>query len=67
MSLKISNKLTAKQKDILQKLEYCGTWDLTVDEANKLIEELYAEKRLTMGEMQDLAGDYIIGLEEIKE
>lgn len=46
MSLIISNHLTDKQKAILQKMEYYGTYDLTVSEATHLIEELFEEKRL---------------------
>lgn len=44
MSLKVTNKLTAHQRAILVKLEYIGSWDITIDEANKLIDELFAQK-----------------------
>lgn len=44
MSLKLTNKLTAQQKAVLQKLEYYGTYDLTIEEAAKLIDELFAAK-----------------------
>lgn len=62
MSLKITNKATAKQKAILQKLEYNGTGQfaldqLTVEDAASLIDELFAEKSLendwTYGDMPD--------------
>lgn len=58
MSLKISNKLTAKQRAILLKLDYVGTWNLTVEEAGKIIDELIAEANLNYGEIQSIAGDY---------
>ncbi len=56
MSLKISNKLTAKQRALLVELEYIGKFDLTVEEAAKLIDELIIDKMengLTYGEIQN--------------
>lgn len=58
MSLKITNKLTERQRQILVKLEYSGTWDLTVDQASTVIDELINEKQLEYGEIQEIAGDY---------
>jgi hypothetical protein len=58
MSLKITNKLTEKQRSILVKLEYIGTWDLTVDQATKVIDELFAERKYTYAEIMGTAGDY---------
>lgn len=58
MSLKISNKLTAKQRAILLKLDYVGKWDITVDEAAKIIDELFNERDYNYGEIQGIAGDY---------
>lgn len=50
MSLKITNKATAKQIATLQKLEYLGIGDhapenLTITEASELIDELFTEQR----------------------
>lgn len=58
MSLKISNKMTEKQRQILLKLEYVGKWDLTVEEAATVIDELFIERKYTYGEIQGTAGDY---------
>lgn len=51
MSLKISNKATAKQVAILHKLEYYGRGKysaemLSVPEAAEIIDYLFEEKRL---------------------
>jgi hypothetical protein len=46
MSLHLSNRMTDKQRAILVKLEYVGKWDLTVDEAAQIINELFEEERL---------------------
>lgn len=46
MSLRISNRLTAKQKAMLESLDYCGTWELTVEEAGDIIDDLLAERRM---------------------
>jgi hypothetical protein len=56
MSLKITNKLTAKQRELLLKLEYDGTWDLTVEQAAEVIDELLLEQMengKTYGDVQD--------------
>ncbi len=44
MSLKLSNKLTSQQRNALQQLEYYGTYDLSINEASKLIDELFIQK-----------------------
>jgi hypothetical protein len=46
MGLIISNRATAKQIDMLRKLEYLGTWTLTIEEAATLIDELLEEQRM---------------------
>jgi hypothetical protein len=46
MSLIISNKATAKQIAMLNKLEYYGSLDLTVEQAAKLIDELFEQQRM---------------------
>jgi hypothetical protein len=46
MSLIVSNKLTDKQRAQLIKLEYIGTFDLTIEQAAEIIDELFEEQRL---------------------
>jgi len=46
MGLHISNRMTDKQRAILEKYDYCGPWDLTVEEAAAVIDELFEERRL---------------------
>jgi hypothetical protein len=46
MGLFISNRLTAKQRAILEKYDYCGSYDLTVEQAAVIIDELFEEQRL---------------------
>ena len=46
MGLIVSNRLTDKQRDMLERLNYCGTWQLTVEEAGAVIDELLAERRM---------------------
>ena len=46
MSLILSNRATKKQRELLHKLEYYGSYDLTVTQAARLIDELFEEKRL---------------------
>jgi len=46
MSLKISNRATPKQIQILKDLDYLGKWDLSSDEAQAIITELWEEKRM---------------------
>lgn len=63
MSLKISNKATAKQIELLKKLGYTGNGafaaeNLTTEEAGKIIDELVVERNLTYKEIQDVAGTY---------
>ena len=49
MSLRISNKATPKQIQMLKDLEYSGSkWDLTTDEAAQLITELYEQRRMEL-------------------
>lgn len=57
MSLKISNKLTEKQRKLLVSLDYTGTWDLTVQEASKVIDELLIEQGLTHSEILGVLGE----------
>lgn len=45
MSLKINDRATAKQIQTLKNLGYIGKWDLSSDEAAKIITELFAERR----------------------
>lgn len=58
MSLKITNKLTEKQREMLIRLEYTDTWDLTVDAASKVIDELVAEQGLNYGELREINNGY---------
>lgn len=58
MSLKITNRLTQKQRELLVKLEYVGKWDITVEEAAKLIDELVVERKLSYGEIRDINNGY---------
>lgn len=57
MSLKLTDKLTAQQVIILKKLEYYGTYNLTVNQAGKLITELFEqrtqENNWTYGDMPE--------------
>lgn len=48
MSLKINNRATPKQIAVLKSMDYYGRWDLSVDEAAKLITELFEERRLSL-------------------
>lgn len=48
MSLKINNRATPKQIAVLKSMDYYGRWDLSVDEAAKLITELFEERRLQL-------------------
>lgn len=52
MSLHISNRLTDKQIAILTKLEYIGSYDLTVEQAAAIIDELFEEQRLHRDDYQ---------------
>lgn len=45
MSLRITNKATAKQIQVLKEMDYVGKWDLTIDEATEIIGELFEERR----------------------
>lgn len=45
MSLILSNRLTDKQRAMLQRLEYYGTYDLTTEQAAHLIDELLEQQR----------------------
>jgi DNA-nicking Smr family endonuclease len=68
MSLKITNKLTQKQREFLLSLDYVGTWNLTTEEAAKVIDELLVDKMengLTYGEIQDGYGQYLNDKETI--
>jgi hypothetical protein len=63
MSLRITNKATAKQRELLTKLEYDGQGkyapeNLTVEEAGKIIDELFVERDYTYGEIKSVAADY---------
>jgi hypothetical protein len=63
MSLKITNKATPKQLELLKKLEYIGRGkyapeNLTGQEAGKLIDELFVHHKYTYGDIKNTAGDY---------
>lgn len=63
MSLIISNKATKQQLYILGELEYTGRGkyaadQLTLDEASKLIDELFTQKNMTAREIQKVTGDW---------
>lgn len=63
MSLKVSNLATARQKEILTELEYMGRGKyalekLTVEDAAKLIDELFTEKKYTVSQISKIAADY---------
>lgn len=63
MSLKISNKATVKQLELLKTLEYSGMGkyvaeNLTIQEADKIIDELFIEQKYTYGMIRDIADDY---------
>ena len=63
MSFIISNKATKRQVEILTELEYYGTGkyaidQLTLEEAAKLIDELFTEKKYTTGQIREIAADY---------
>lgn len=45
MSLKLTNRLTTPQRELLVRLDYLGKWDLTVEEAAALIQELIEQRR----------------------
>lgn len=53
MSLKINNRATPKQIEILKQLDYCGKWDISTDEAAEIISELWEERRLEVKNEQD--------------
>ena len=53
MSLIISNKVTDKQRAILKECEYYGTFNLTIEEAAKIIDELFEEQRLQRQHSED--------------
>lgn len=46
MSLIVNNRATAQQMSLLDELGYLGKMNLSVEEASKLIKELYEEERL---------------------
>lgn len=50
MSLKISNRATPKQIQMLKDMEYTGKWDLSTDEAAEIISALFEERR---GQLDD--------------
>lgn len=58
MSLKLTNRPTPKQWEILKKLGYIGKQDITSTEAATLIDELFIERRLNYGEISDIAKGY---------
>ncbi len=58
MSLKITNKATPRQLEILRSLGHDGPWDLTLEDAACYIDQLFTSKRMTYGEITQLAGDY---------
>lgn len=46
MSLRLTNRLTDKQREMLEKLDYLGSYDISVQEAAECIDGLLSEKRL---------------------
>lgn len=54
MSLKIDDRATPKQIQTLKDLDYIGKWDLSSDEATKIIGELFEERRMELD--QEKAG-----------
>lgn len=63
MSLKISNKATAKQMELLTMLDYIGRGNyaaenLTSEEAGKIIDELFIEQKWEYGRIKEVAEDY---------
>lgn len=50
MSLKINNRATSKQIEILKAMDYYGKWDLSTDEAAEIIGGLFEERRLSLNE-----------------
>lgn len=52
MSLHINNMVTDKQVAILTKYDYCGTFNLTIEEAAKIIDELFEEQRMHKDDYQ---------------
>lgn len=58
MSLKISNRATPKQIQILKDLEYYGKWDLSTDEAGEIITALWEEQRLEKNQEQSTFADW---------
>jgi hypothetical protein len=46
MSLIVSNRATDKQIETLRKLEYYGSFDLTMAQAADLIDELFEQQRM---------------------
>lgn len=57
MGLIVSNRLTDKQRAILEKYDYCGTWELTVEEAAQIIDEIFAEQRMHRDDMDATEND----------
>ena len=46
MALRLTNRLTAAQKQMLEQLDYYGTFDLSVQQAAEIIDGLLEEERL---------------------
>ena len=46
MVLRLTNRLTAAQKQMLEQLDYYGTFDLSVRQAAEIIDGLLEEERL---------------------
>lgn len=53
MSLKINNRATPKQIQMLKDMDYIDKWDLSTDEAAAIITELFEERRLMMKELDE--------------
>lgn len=65
MSLIIGNRATKKQIELLKKLEYYGSLNLSVEEAAKIIDELFEEQRLDQKyENEGTYADYYNNREE---
>jgi hypothetical protein len=51
MSLKINNRATPKQIQMLKDMDYDGKWDLSTDEAAEIITALFEQRRQELKEL----------------
>lgn len=61
MSLHLSNRMTSKQRAILEANGYLGTWDLTIEQAAEIITAIFEEQRMHKDEIQDAWEGYGYG------